>query len=748
MALFINTNVSSLNAQINLSQSNNSLRINQERLSSGLRINSAKDDAAGLAITDRMTAQIRGLNQAVRNSNDGISLAQTAEGALQETTNILQRMRELSVQAANDTNTASDRASIQAEVNQLKEELTRIADTTAFNGQNILDGTLNNASFQVGAESGQTISFSIDSAQATELGNNSLETDNTNGIEAATWQGYIATDGAEAGSTGSAAGSGSSDNGITGEEITIKDADGNVVGGSAITVGAAEDLGASGKLQESLNALDGVTATGHNAVKLDSFTDSDGDGTLKITIADVNGGASVSLTPTGGLSADSIAEAINSKSDLTDDGVFAVSTGSDVTIHHNSSADITLEVGDGGGSNDAAFKVTGLDGDNSTADVTANIEVTAAGKVNVSLDQGYTIESDSDNLLFSENGDSITLNKVGKTDTSDGNAVGSQTLDIVGPEGSASTDTIDANTTAAGIATAVNAVTDQTGVTAKAETSATLSNISNNGQVTFKLQGSNETAVEISAIVTTSDYSSLATAINDVSGQTGITASLGGSNDQITLEAADGSDIKITDFTHASSADNATSATGDGSGVDFDGTDQSMQVTGTDGEAVTLHDGEFYGGNHDSTVVGGKVTFTASGDFTVTSDADSTAAGGSILSTEAGNANTSVANYVNDIDLTTGDGAADAIEVLDAAISKVDEIRSGLGAIQNRFESTIANLENVALNLTDARSRIMDADIAKEASEMTQNNVKQQAGAAILAQANQNPQLALQLLGG
>ena len=134
MALTINTNVASLNAQRNLGASQSNLNKSMQRLSSGLRINSAKDDAAGLAISDRMTAQIRGLNQAARNANDGISLAQTAEGALQESTNILQRMRELAVQSANDTNSASDRSSLNDEVGQLKAELDRIAQTTEFNG--------------------------------------------------------------------------------------------------------------------------------------------------------------------------------------------------------------------------------------------------------------------------------------------------------------------------------------------------------------------------------------------------------------------------------------------------------------------------------------------------------------------------------------------------------------------------------------------------------------------------------------
>jgi flagellin len=169
MALFINTNQSSLNAQRQLGGTSNALSTSFERLSSGLRINGAKDDAAGLSITTRFSAQINGLNQAVRNSNDGISLAQTAEGALNETTNILQRIRQLSVQSANDTNNSSDRSSLQAEVAQLKEELNRIADTTNFNGNKVLDGNFLARDLQVGANVGETISVSIDGAATTDL---------------------------------------------------------------------------------------------------------------------------------------------------------------------------------------------------------------------------------------------------------------------------------------------------------------------------------------------------------------------------------------------------------------------------------------------------------------------------------------------------------------------------------------------------------------------------------------------------
>jgi len=161
MALTINTNVASLNAQRNLNRSQGLLNQSLERLSTGLRINSAKDDAAGLAISERFTTQIRGLNQAVRNASDGISLAQTSESALGEVTNNLQRIRELALQSANATNSASDRAALDAEVQQRLSEIDRIASQTSFNGQKVLDGTFGAASFQVGANVGETISVSL-----------------------------------------------------------------------------------------------------------------------------------------------------------------------------------------------------------------------------------------------------------------------------------------------------------------------------------------------------------------------------------------------------------------------------------------------------------------------------------------------------------------------------------------------------------------------------------------------------------
>jgi len=172
MGLQINTNVAAMNAYRNLSSTQNAMATSLERLSSGLRINKAADDAAGLAISEKLRAQSNGLNQATSNAQDAISLVQTAEGALNETHSILQRMRTLAVQSANDTNTSDDRAAIQKEVTALNSELDRIAGTTQFNGQNLLDGTggtTGSFTFQVGANSGQTVTVAFAKADSTTL---------------------------------------------------------------------------------------------------------------------------------------------------------------------------------------------------------------------------------------------------------------------------------------------------------------------------------------------------------------------------------------------------------------------------------------------------------------------------------------------------------------------------------------------------------------------------------------------------
>ena len=170
MAMVITTNAASINAQKYLSESRQDLDVAMERLSSGQRINSAADDAAGLAIRDKMTSQIEGLNQGVRNANDAISFMQTAEGALAETTNILQRMRTLAVQAVNDTNSSSDRVNLNDEIGKLIEEMDRIGNNSSFNDKVLLDGTMTNSTFQIGHKSGQTIDIGLNNMKASAIG--------------------------------------------------------------------------------------------------------------------------------------------------------------------------------------------------------------------------------------------------------------------------------------------------------------------------------------------------------------------------------------------------------------------------------------------------------------------------------------------------------------------------------------------------------------------------------------------------
>ncbi len=346
MAMTINTNIASLNAQRNLGKSQGSLNEALSRLSSGLRINSAKDDAAGLAISNRMTAQVRGLDQAARNANDGISLAQTAEGALQESTNILQRIRELAVQSSNDTNTASDRSSLNDEVTQLKAELDRIAKTTAFNGKNVIDGTMTNATFQIGADAGegQSISFSIDSARTADLGTAAAAVvTGTAGVAAAA---TINTDLVVTADTDGLAGSG----------ITVSltsDSTTDVTESSIVTFGAGVTTADQTVTVNGVTATTdgGGTSTGaemaagfaaYIASGTASFTSSDGaevsftgtnDGTLFTAAASASGATLTYTSATANTDVTDIAvggTATNAATEVTTDGSAAIATSTTV----------------------------------------------------------------------------------------------------------------------------------------------------------------------------------------------------------------------------------------------------------------------------------------------------------------------------------------------------------------------------------------------------------------------------------
>ena len=494
MAISVNTNVQSLTAQRNLMGSSKTLNQSLQRLSSGLRINSAKDDAAGLAITDRMTSQVRGLNQAARNANDGISLAQTAEGALQETTNLLQRMRELSIQSANDTNSASDRQSIQAEVGQIQSEINRIADTTSFNGKQLLDGSFGTAVFHVGAEASQVINVNTGNASGSNIG---------------AYQLFIE------------------------QEVAL-----------------------------------------------------------------------------------------------------------------------------------------GSDNDATTGYAGANLTVT-----------GY---------------------------------IGSQTVNIVT---GASAKTAAAN---------INGETANTGVTARAETEFELSAFTDDASYSLIIRSGAATATAI-ASTGTSDLTDMVAAINDQQGVTGVTASLKeGDDTTIVLKDNDGDTVSIERADTTAGTVTATAYTFDGAGALTSGTG-----------AITSA-----GGANDTGEVRGTIIMESEKNFGVT---DSTI-GTEAITEDGTDAVAASLSSVSDINVTSQKGSNNAISVIDKALAKIDSIRGGLGAVQNRFESTITNLTNVSENISASRSRILDADFAAETAALTKAQIIQQAGLSMLSQANQLPQSALSLL--
>ena len=300
MALSINTNLASLNAQRNQNQTSNDLSTAIARLSSGLRINSAKDDAAGLAIADRFTSQIRGLTQAARNANDGISLAQTAEGALSSVTDNLQRIRELAVQSVNSTNSSSDRASLQLEVAQLQSEIDRVATQTSFNGTNLLDGSFVSKAFQVGANVGQTITVSsIASSRTSALG---------------AYQGFSLS----SQSVGTASN--------TASALTV-----TVGGGSAVALGSVARDGKAIASAINNGNVAGLTATA-NATSVAAATQTTSGTVSGSAVYTVNGVAITIAGVVGAASSNraSAVAAINAQSAAT--GVTATDTGSGVSL--------------------------------------------------------------------------------------------------------------------------------------------------------------------------------------------------------------------------------------------------------------------------------------------------------------------------------------------------------------------------------------------------------------------------------
>jgi len=375
MAATINTNVNSLTAQRNLTTSQSALSQSIQRLSSGLRINSAKDDAAGLAISERFTGQIRGLTQAVRNANDGISLAQTAEGALQAAGSILQRIRELAVQSANATNSASDRKALNAEVTQLSAELDRIAQTTEFNGQKLLNGNLSSAVFQVGANANQTITATTANFSSNKYGNFRV---GAGVASAANPEGDLVA-GSTANAIASGVGGTAGTSRVVGGDIIINGASGS----ATITAAAAASAKTVAGQINAQTGVTGVTATARTVTDITAL----GTGSFSLNLTSDNSNAVTISFSTTGNTADGLAAAITAFNDVSSQtGITAKlnTAGTGITLTNASGSDIrvanntgsaTLSVAGVATAAGAAAQVTGqltLDSDKSFGLTAAN----------------------------------------------------------------------------------------------------------------------------------------------------------------------------------------------------------------------------------------------------------------------------------------------------------------------------------------------------------------------------------------
>jgi len=393
MAQTINTNLSSLTAQRNASKTQGDLSTSIARLSSGLRINSAKDDAAGLAISERFTTQIRGLNQAARNANDGISLAQTAEGAMQAAGNILQRVRELAVQSANASNSSSDRQALQQEVAQLVSELDRISQTTEFNGQRLLDGSFGTQQFQVGANAGQTITAATANLRTNVYGNNQVQSMG-GPAAAAAW-----------GSNGTTAGS-----------VVVNGALGN----STVTINNNETAKALADKINLAKGSTGVTATARTELSL-AFGAT---GAYSLNLRSDNATAqAISFTLSSTNSADGLAPAIaaiNDQSSKT--GVIASLNAAGTAIVLTNATGNDVLVSDTTAANGGAVTVQKLDdtGAASGAAVTLAADATAdnglvSGRITLDSDKSFAVDVTTSNA-FADTGS--TLKKVSDLDVS------------------------------------------------------------------------------------------------------------------------------------------------------------------------------------------------------------------------------------------------------------------------------------------------------------------------------------------
>ena len=377
MSQVIQTNIPSLNAQRNLGTSQNALSVSLQRLSSGLRINSAKDDAAGLAISERFTAQIRGLDQARRNANDGVSLSQTGEGALSQMTGILQRVRELAVQSSNATNSVSDRQAINAEVTQLVSELDRFSTTTEFNGQKLFDGSFGSAVYQVGANANQTITATTSNFRTNQYGTYQLG--NQTKAASTTATGYAGTQAAVISSLASNNTSGAVVSGATAGSLVLNGAI------STASVAAVSSDSAKSLAQKINNAGTGIRAEAKTEAVVTLSNHS-----FSLAVSG-NGSATINFTVSGG-DLNAAVNAFNEKSGQT--GVSAKLVNNNTALQLTASDGSDILVADNGTANGATFAVSGAGTMTSSGAYDASgTGIRIGGQLTIDSDKAYSIQA-------------------------------------------------------------------------------------------------------------------------------------------------------------------------------------------------------------------------------------------------------------------------------------------------------------------------------------------------------------------
>ncbi len=773
MALSINTNVASLNAQRTLGGSTSALSTSLERLASGSQINSAKDDAAGLQISNRLTSQINGLTVAVKNASNGVSIAQTAEGAMKETTNIMQRMRDLALQSANGSNSASERTALQEEFTSLSGELTRISESTSFGGQKLLNGSMSNTSFQIGSNANETVSFGLSNTSAAAL-KGSYSSAKVEGAEstlsasvtgAASKFATSTAAGAEAAVT-SAPVTGATVTGITVINNTGFDAD----NGGKLAAAAAGNLKLNGTnialaQDETLSdVVDNINAqaatTGVNAAIDDGGNlVLSSEKSIDTTDTDVSVGTVLGLTP--GLT--------QSTFDLpTVSGELNLNVGG-TTTSIDLGANNTLEGEDG--------IIATINAKTAKTGVTASVD--SSGALKLQGTSAFTVAGGSAVAgLGLETGGSAKTSTTGSENLRDATLAAAGTV-ILGTGASATTIDLVAGDTQANIIGKINQQTQTTGVTASINKDGGLSlnsstsfdigagtanaalgltndtvvatEASNGGAAkggSFKL---NDTAISFDKGAT---IDTVITSINAQSTTTGVSAVE--KDGRIVLSSANGNgeSIKLADDVAGSlstiglTAGTSNAKLQDATAINLNGTEIKL-AAGSDMNAVATAINTASTGVSASVNTEGKLElFSGNESFTLADGADGTGLAALGLTNAAGTqTGVVVESSIANLDITTAEGAQQAISVLDGAMQQVDSERAKLGAVQNRFESTISNLQNIGENASAARGRIMDTDYAAESANLAKNQIMQQAGTAMLAQANQLPQAVLSLLG-